>query len=81
MKNLDRSDIIALIAVVMSLAAVFVSIYEARLLKDQQKLMHEQQKAAVWPYVKKSINYSYQPDEMIISLTKQWSGSSNNKKI
>ena len=55
----DRSDILSILAVVASLIALGVSIYEARLLRQQSLLMQEQQKAAVWPYLEMIGNYFY----------------------
>lgn len=58
-KNLDRSDFIALIALFISLGAFGVSLYEANILKSQQAMMQEQQRASVWPYLECSTKYTY----------------------
>lgn len=58
-KKLDRSDFVSLLAILISLGAFGVSIYEARILKEQQELMQMQQAASVWPYLEHEIMYSY----------------------
>jgi len=58
-KRIDRSDIIAIAALLMSMMALFVSIYEANILKTQQKIMVSQEKTAVWPYVDGYTSYEY----------------------
>ncbi len=57
--HFDRSDFMSLLAVLISIGAFAVSIYEARILKEQQALMQDQQKAAVWPYVEPFIRYNF----------------------
>jgi hypothetical protein len=66
---LDRSDILALSALLISGIALIVSIYEANIMKEQQKIMFDQQQAAVWPYVDGHINYSFQENSFFISYT------------
>lgn len=58
-KNFDRSDLIAVAALLMSMLALFVSIYEARILKAQHKIMVSQERTAVWPYVDGHLTYQY----------------------
>ena len=58
-KNFDRSDLIAVAALLMSMLALFVSIYEARILKAQHKIMLSQERNAVWPYVDGHLTYQY----------------------
>lgn len=58
-KTFDRSDIISLTALLMSMVAVFVSIYEARILKEQQLIMQTQEKTSVWPYLDGALSYEY----------------------
>lgn len=58
-KMFDRSDFISLLAVIISVGAFAVSLFEAHILKEQQELMQVQQKAAVWPYLEHGIVYSY----------------------
>ena len=55
----DRSDLMALLAVLISLGAFGVSVYETRILKEQAVLMQDQQKVSVWPYVEEGANFSY----------------------
>lgn len=46
------SQIASLIAVIVSVSALMVSIYEAQIMREQQSVMVSQQKTSVWPYVK-----------------------------
>lgn len=62
----DRSDFISLLAVIISVGAFAVSLYEAHILKEQQELMQIQQKAAVWPYLEHEIIYSYDTTEAAV---------------
>ena len=64
-KNFDRSDLIAVAALLMSMLALFVSIYEARILKAQHKIMVSQERNAVWPYVDGHLSYQY-TDKILI---------------
>lgn len=50
-QRVDRSLLISLVAVAISLIGTLVSIYEARVLRDQQSLQAEQKSASAWPYV------------------------------
>ena len=49
----------------MSMLALFVSIYEARILKAQHKIMVSQERNAVWPYVDGHLTYQY-TDKILI---------------
>lgn len=57
--RLDRSDKISIFAIVLSFMAVSVSLYEANILRDQQEIMQDQQKASVWPYVQAQLFFEY----------------------
>lgn len=50
--KIDRSDIISIMALLMSLGAIFVSIKQTSILKEQQKIMASQQEGSVWPNIK-----------------------------
>ena len=58
-KRFDRSDLMSLLAVLISLGAFWVSIYEANIMRDQQEIMQEQTKAYVWPYIQANSKFSY----------------------
>lgn len=65
-RNFDRSDLIAVLALFLSIGAFVVSLYEARMMKLQQEIMFEeqqmmsaQQQAAVWPYLTPQISYQF----------------------
>lgn len=57
--KLDRSDITAFLALLVSLAALFVSIVEANIMRDQQEIMVTQQKAAVYPYLSQKVDLQF----------------------
>lgn len=54
--KLNRSDITAFLALVVSLGALSVSIVEANIMRAQQKIMQSQQKAAVYPHLSQHVN-------------------------
>ena len=56
--KLQRSDITAFLALAVSLGALFVSIMEAQIMREQQGIMQVQQKAAVYPYLTQQLNFS-----------------------
>ena len=45
-------------AVVIGVCALLVSIYQARLMHEQQELMQQEQRATVWPYLDLGTSYS-----------------------
>jgi len=49
--NFDRSDLISVLAVLLSLGAFGVSIIQADIMKEQQRIMSSQQKSSVLPYL------------------------------
>lgn len=59
LQAITGSQIASLIAVIVSLSALMVSIYEANIMKEQQQLMVSQQKTSVWPYVKGNTLYNF----------------------
>ena len=59
----SRADIIALIALLISFFTLFVSIEEARIMREQQELMQAQQKASVFPYLSQDQNYKFGEDK------------------
>lgn len=63
--KLDRSDITAFLALLVSLAALLVSIIEANIMRDQQEIMQSQQKAAVYPYLSQKVNFKYGDTSML----------------
>lgn len=54
--KLNRSDVTAFLALVVSLGALSVSIVEAKIMREQQKIMQSQQKAAVYPHLSQHID-------------------------
>ncbi len=63
-RRVDRSLIISLVAVAISLIGTLVSIYEARVLRDQQNLLVEQKSASAWPLVAVQSDISVSGDTM-----------------
>lgn len=55
----DRSDLLSILAVIVSLSALGVSVYETSILSKQSELMREQQKASVWPYLEMNGDYYF----------------------
>lgn len=62
----NRSDLLSILAVFVSLSALGVSIYEAGILRKQSAMMQEQQKASVWPYLHLNTQYLYDQGSEII---------------
>jgi len=50
-KKFDRSDLISFMALLLSLGAIFVSVKQTSILRDQQKTMASQQEGSVWPHL------------------------------
>lgn len=63
-RRIDRSLVVALVAVAISLIGTLVSIYEARVLREQQDLLAEQKSASAWPYLQAGPNTNYQGDSV-----------------
>ncbi len=63
-RRIDRSLVVALVAVAISLIGTLVSIYEARVLREQQDLLAEQKSASAWPYLQAGPNTNYTGDSV-----------------
>ncbi len=50
-KGISRSDLIAFMALLMSLGAVIIAVKQTQILKSQQEIMASQQEGSVWPHV------------------------------
>ena len=61
--NLNAGFWIALIAIFISVATAFISLYEANLMKKQQQIMMEQKNASAWPYIQITPFYKYMSKE------------------
>ncbi|MEL6719231.1 MAG: hypothetical protein AAFO82_07760 [Bacteroidota bacterium] len=66
---------LSLLAVLVSFGAFGVSVYEAGIMREQQKIMYqeqqlmlEQQKASVWPYLESDVNYIYRPEKSAVTF-------------
>ncbi|MEM8524399.1 MAG: hypothetical protein AAGG68_07135 [Bacteroidota bacterium] len=67
---------LSLLAVLVSFGAFGVSIYEASIMREQQKIMYqeqqlmlEQQRASVWPYLESNIDYMVNEEESKITYS------------
>ncbi|MBB4079835.1 hypothetical protein GGR28_002462 [Lewinella aquimaris] len=58
----DRSDVIALIALVVSLVGTIVAVRETQILQEQQALMDAQKSASVLPYVNSDKRFEIRGD-------------------
>ncbi len=56
--KLDRSDILAVFALLISFLTLGIGIYETRIMAKEQSLMKSQQEASVWPYLEMKREYS-----------------------
>lgn len=65
--KIDRSDIISLMALLMSMGAVFVAIKQTSILREQQKIMASQQEGSVWPHL--DVNASVNKDSVSATFT------------
>ena len=72
-KKFSRSDITAFLALIMSISALVIGVVEARIMSEQQQIMVDQQKGAVWPYleVKSSLAVT---DSLVFSWTAENKG-------
>lgn len=72
--NFTKSDLISIIALVFSIGAFAVALYEANIAKTQQEIMAEQQKATVWPYLKMKRSFKVSDGKTEFKLTAQNKG-------
>lgn len=66
--TLSRSDITSLIALLISIGAFIVSLYEARILREQQELMQLQQETSVYPHIEILKAVKYQEEQVIFEV-------------
>ena len=65
----SRADVMSFIALVVSLGAFCVSIYEANIMREQQMIMQSQQKTSVFPYLIQDMQFSFEEEvEFIYEL-------------
>ncbi len=55
----SRAEVTSFIALVVSLGALCVSIYEANIMREQQMIMQSQQKTSVYPHLIQDLRYSF----------------------
>lgn len=68
-KRYDGAFWMALIAMIVSVLALAVSVYEAQIMRSQQQIMVEEQHKSVWPYIQKINSVQTSSEEVAISLT------------
>ncbi|MEN0047573.1 MAG: hypothetical protein AAF806_10990 [Bacteroidota bacterium] len=59
-QNFDRSDLIALLALFISVLGTIVAFRETSILSEEQQLNQRNQAASVWPYLDTKYSYNYQ---------------------
>jgi len=59
----------ALLAIIISLVGTGVSVFEARILREQQTIMSEEKEAAVWPYLSMSGDINMGPEHSVYTLS------------
>ena len=64
----DRSDIIAFVALTISIIGTVISIQETSIMNRQHELMTEQKAASAWPYLDDEINIEYTDSIVTITL-------------
>lgn len=62
MPKLNKSEFSSLLAVLISLSALTVSLYEAHLMQVQQGILLDQQNASVWPFLEATNNFTSDKD-------------------
>lgn len=65
-RHLSPEMIAALSAVLIGVCALGVSLYQAAIMREQNRMMREQQKASVWPNV--AVENSHTPDAFHLRL-------------
>jgi len=58
----SRAEVTSFIALIVSLGALCVSIYEANIMREQQMIMQSQQKTSVFPHLVQDLHYSFGDD-------------------
>lgn len=58
----DRSDLIALLALVISILGTVISMRETNILQEQQAMAREQKSATVWPHLDTDVIINYLED-------------------
>jgi hypothetical protein len=56
--KINAQNILAISVLLVSITAVVVSSVQARIMKEQQQIMHQDFEASLWPHVEMSFNYS-----------------------
>lgn len=81
-QKIDRSDILAVLAIIVSFISLGLGIYEAQIMKQETEIMLAQQKTSVWPYISKSTSIAYlEQIGVSYSITNKGVGPALIKKI
>ncbi len=65
----SASFYMALLAIVISLVGTCVSIFEARILREQQTIMSDDKEATVWPYVSAGANIAQEGNSTTVTMS------------
>jgi len=68
MKYLDAGFWIAVLAILISSATAFISLWEARIMKEQQQILMDQKNASAWPYVNVSGENTYDSEANTVKV-------------
>lgn len=81
-QKLDRSDLLAIIAVLVSFISLGLGVYEANIMKQETEIMLQQQKTSVWPYINNNLFLSYgENSSVLFSITNKGVGPALVNKI
>ena len=67
MGQVDKTFVFSVLAMVVSVLALFVSFYEARILRSQQDMQKTEQAASVWPYLELKANLQKTLDKVQVT--------------
>lgn len=67
-KKFNNASVLSMFAMAVSIIALLVSFYEAKLLNKQYDLMSSQQKASVWPHLITNLS-TIGTDQMVVSYS------------
>ena len=73
-KKIDKSLLISVVALLISLGTMAISIIETDIMKGQQKIMMDQKYASVWPYMQRDLTTNYGKEESSFSFAMENKG-------
>ncbi len=60
MVKINSQNILAVSVMLVSITAVIVAIFQAKIMKEQQEIMHKDFEASLWPHIELGYNYNPQ---------------------